>query len=153
MSYATLKFAIAGAVATITLHRPTAAHSLNLQMSQELLTVANHCGSNPAVRAVILTAEGRIFCAGGDVGGFGSAPDPGELLRAITGGLHGAIGCFQRMDAPLIVAVNGVAAGAGMSLALGGDFVLAAQSAKFTMAYTGIGLSPDGGSTFFCPDW
>ncbi len=151
MNLETLKYARDGAIVTLKLHRPEAANSLNLQMGNDLLAAANHCASDPGVRAVILTAEGRMFCAGGDVGGFAKAENPGELLRAITTGLHAAIQRFQRMDAPLIVAVNGVAAGAGMSIAASGDFVLAADSAKFTMAYTGIGLSPDGSSTFFLP--
>jgi 2-(1,2-epoxy-1,2-dihydrophenyl)acetyl-CoA isomerase len=149
--YQTLSFQLDGPIATIKLNRPDAANSLNLQMGNELLAVANRCASDAAIRAVILTAEGRMFCAGGDVGGFAKAQNPGELLRAITSGLHAAIQRFQRMDAPLIVAVNGMAAGAGMSLALAGDFTLAAESARFTMAYTGIGLSPDGSSTFFLP--
>jgi len=151
MDYETIKYAREGTVVTLTLHRPDAANSLNLQMGNDLLAAANHCASDSSVRAVILTAEGRMFCAGGDVGGFAKAENPGELLRAITTALHAAIQRFQRMDAPLIVAVNGMAAGAGMSIAASGDFVLAADSAKFTMAYTGIGLSPDGSSTFFLP--
>lgn len=151
MSYETLTFDVAGPVATITLNRPDAANSLNLQMGNDLLAVANRCTSDPSIRAVILTAEGRMFCGGGDVGGFAKADNPGELLRGITTGLHAAIARFQRMDAPLVIAVNGVAAGAGMSIAASGDFVLAAESAKFTMAYTGIGLSPDGSSTWFLP--
>jgi 2-(1,2-epoxy-1,2-dihydrophenyl)acetyl-CoA isomerase len=151
MSYETLKFSVAGPVATITLNRPDAANSLNLQMGNDLLAVANRCTSDPEIRAVILTAEGRMFCGGGDVGGFAKADNPGELLRGITTGLHAAIARFQSMDAPLVIAVNGVAAGAGMSIAASGDFVLAAESAKFTMAYTGIGLSPDGSSTYFLP--
>jgi 2-(1,2-epoxy-1,2-dihydrophenyl)acetyl-CoA isomerase len=151
MTYETLKFSRAGSVATITLDRPEAANSLNLTMGNDLLAVANACASDSSIRAVILTAQGRMFCAGGDVAGFSGADNAGELLRAITSGLHGAIARFQRMDAPLIVAVNGIAAGAGMSIALTGDFVIAAASAKFTMAYTAIGLSPDGSSTFFLP--
>ncbi len=151
MNYQTLKFSVSDQIATITLDRPEAANSLDLQMGNELLMVANHCASNADIRAVILTAEGKMFCAGGDVAGFADSDRPGELLRAITSGLHAAIQRFQRMDAPLIVAVNGVAAGAGMSIAASGDFILAAESAKFTMAYTRIGLSPDGSSTFFLP--
>ena len=151
MNFETLKFEKSGAVATITLDRPDAANSLNLAMGSDLLAVANTCASDSSIRAVILTATGRMFCAGGDVGGFAAADNTSELLRAITTRLHGAIACFQRMDAPLIVAVNGVAAGAGMSIALTGDFTIAAASAKFTMAYTAIGLSPDGSSTFFLP--
>lgn len=151
MSYDTLALDRDGAVATITLRRPDAANSVNLAMANELLAVANRCASDDGLRAVILTAEGRMFSAGGDVAGFAAAENAGELLRAITTGLHAAILRFQRMDAPLVVAVNGIAAGAGFSLALAGDFVIAAESAKFTMAYTGIGLSPDGSSTFFLP--
>jgi 2-(1,2-epoxy-1,2-dihydrophenyl)acetyl-CoA isomerase len=151
MNYQTLKFEVSDQIATITLHRPDAANALNRQMGDELLRVANHCASNSDIRAVIVTAQGKMFCAGGDVTGFADADNPGELLRAITSGLHAAIQRFQRMDAPLVVAVNGVAAGAGMSIAASGDFVLAAESAKFTMAYTRIGLSPDGSSTFFLP--
>ncbi len=151
MSYETLKLSVDGAVATISLHRPDAANSLNLQMGNDLLAAANRCASERSIRAVVLTAQGRMFCAGGDVGGFAKADNPGELLRAITTGLHAAIQRFQRMDAPLVIAVNGVAAGAGMSIAMSGDFVLAAESASFTMAYTRIGLSPDGSSTFFLP--
>ncbi len=151
MNLETIRFNVDGPVATILLHRPDAANSFNLQMGQELLAAANRCASEPAIRAVILSAEGRMFCAGGDVGGFAAADNPGELLRGITTGLHAAIQRLQRMNAPLVVAVNGVAAGAGMSIALGGDFVLAAESASFTMAYTRIGLSPDGSSTFFLP--
>ena len=151
MNLETLKLDIAGPVATITLDRPDAANSLNLAMGNDLLAAANVCASDASIRAVILTAEGRMFCAGGDVGGFAKAENAGELLRAITTGLHAAIARLQRMDAPLIVAVNGVAAGAGMSIALTGDFVIAAASAKFTMAYTAIGLSPDGSSTWFLP--
>jgi len=151
MNYQTLKFEVSEQVATITLHRPDAANSLNRQMGDELLLVANHCISSRDIRAVILTAKGKMFCAGGDVAGFADSENPGELLRGITSGLHAAIQRFQRMNAPLIVAVNGVAAGAGMSIAISGEFVLASESAKFTMAYTGIGLSPDGSSTFFLP--
>ena len=151
MNYEALKFEVSDQIATITLHRPDAANSLNQQMGDELLMVANHCASNSDIRAVILTAEGKMFCAGGDVAGFADSDNPGELLRGITSGLHAAIQRFQRMDAPLVIAVNGVAAGAGMSIAISGDFVLAAESAQFTMAYTRIGLSPDGSSTFFLP--
>ena len=93
-----------------------------------------------------------MFCAGGDVGFFADAGDAmGTHLQALTASLHAAIQRFQRMNAPLIIAVNGVAAGAGMSFVLTGDIVFAAESAKFTMAYTKIGLSPDCSGTFFLP--
>ena len=93
-----------------------------------------------------------MFCAGGDVQSFGDAGDGlGILGKNITSALHTAISRFSRMRAPLIVAVNGTAAGAGFSIALSGDIVLCASNAKFTMAYTGIGAAPDGSSSYFLP--
>jgi 2-(1,2-epoxy-1,2-dihydrophenyl)acetyl-CoA isomerase len=152
MSYETLKFDVANQVATITLSRPDAANSLNLRMAEELHNVATHCASNADIRAVILTAEGKMFCAGGDVIGFhGQGERMSEHMRGMTTTMHAAISRFYRMDPPLIIAVNGTAAGAGMSIALTGDIVFAAESAKFTMAYSKIGFSPDGSSTYFLP--
>lgn len=147
-----LTFAVADGIATITLNRPNDANALSLRMAQDLHTVANHCDANPEIRAVILTATGKMFCSGGDVISFGKAGDAvNELMRNMTTYLHGAIARFQRMNPPLIIAANGTAAGAGLSIMLMGDIVLAAASAKFTMAYTGIGVSPDGSSSFFLP--
>lgn len=152
MSYETMKFEVVNQIATITLSRPDAANSLNIQMGDELHQVATHCASNDDIRAVILTGEGKMFCAGGDVVGFHAQGEGmAEHMRALTTMLHAAISRFYRMDAPLIIAVNGVAAGAGMSIALIGDIVFAAESAKFTMAYSKIGFSPDGSSTYFLP--
>ncbi|HCU91023.1 MAG TPA: enoyl-CoA hydratase [Gammaproteobacteria bacterium] len=152
MSYETLKFDLNDQLATITLSRPDAANSLNLKMAEELHQAATHCASNPDIRAVILTAEGKMFCAGGDVVGFSEKGDQmAEHIRGMTTTLHAAVARFYRMDAPLIVAVNGIAAGAGMSIAITGDIVFAAESAKFTMAYSKIGFSPDGSSSYFLP--
>lgn len=147
-----LTFSVAASIATITLNRPNEANALSLRMAQDLHLVANHCDANSEIRAVILTATGKMFCAGGDVTSFANAGDGvNELMRNMTTYLHAAIARFQRMNPPLIMAVNGTAAGAGLSLMLTGDIVLAASSAKFTMAYTGIGVSPDGSSSFFLP--
>ena len=152
MKYETLKFELARSVATITLHRPDVANAFNRQLADELLDAAERCSTNSEIRSVILTGEGRMFCAGGDVGFFADAGDAMDThLQALTASLHAAIQRFQRMNAPLIIAVNGVAAGAGMSFVLTGDIVYAAESAKFTMAYTKIGLSPDCSGTFFLP--
>ena len=110
---------------------------------------AIRCSEDRAVRAVLLSGAGRMFCVGGDLKSFAAQ---GERLSAhlkeLAGMLHMAISRFVRMDAPLVVAVNGAAGGGGMSFVLAADLVLAAESAKFTMAYTRAGLSPDGGSTF-----
>ena len=152
MSYATLQFERDGAVAIIRLNRPDAANSLNTTMSEELVKVATHCDSNPEIRAVVLTANGKMFCAGGDLHAFAAQGEAmSEYIRYTTTGLHAAIARFARMNAPYIVAVNGMAAGAGFSIAITGDLVIAAESAKFTEAYTRAGVSPDGSSTFFLP--
>jgi len=152
MDLKTMEFALADGVATITLNRPDAANALDLRMSQDLLTVASHCDANPAVRAVILTGRGKMFSAGGDITSFVAAGDGvSELMRNMTAYLHSAVARFLRMNAPLITAVNGAAAGAGLSMALMGDIILAASSAKLTMAYTKLGVSPDGSSSFTLP--
>jgi 2-(1,2-epoxy-1,2-dihydrophenyl)acetyl-CoA isomerase len=150
MAYETLQLTFEDGVAFLTLNRPNAANALGLTMARELFDAALQCQSRPAVRAVVLTGAGSAFCAGGDVKGFGAAgAELPAMLAQITAHLHAAVARFARMDAPLITAVNGVAAGAGMSLACTGDIVLAAESARFTMAYTRIGLTPDGSSTFY----
>ena len=152
MDYSTLRFEVAGHVARITLDRPEAANSLNAAMARELAHAAIRCSEDRAVRAVILTGAGRMFSGGGDLKSFAAQRD--ELpshLKQVAGDLHAAISRFVRMDAPVIAAVNGSAGGAGFSLCLFCDLVLAAQSAKFVLAYTRAGLSPDGGSTFFLP--
>lgn len=152
MNYETLTFERDGSVAVITLNRPDAANSLNVPMSEELVKVATHCDSNPDIRAVVLTATGKMFCAGGDLGAFVSAGSGAKsLLKQMAGDLHMGLSRLARMTAPVIAAVNGTAAGAGFSLVMAADLAIAAERAVFTMAYTNAGLSPDGSSTFYMP--
>ena len=139
-------------IAKITLNRPDTANGINLPLAQELLQAAIHCDEDPSVRTVLITGNGKLFCAGGDLKSFAACGDSiSAVLKELTTHLHAAISCFARMDAPVIIAVNGIAAGAGFSLAVSGDLVLAAESAKFTMAYTAAGLSPDGSSSYYLP--
>jgi 2-(1,2-epoxy-1,2-dihydrophenyl)acetyl-CoA isomerase len=141
-----------GPVARLTLNRPDAANSINLPLAQALLDAVIACDEDRGVRAVLLTGAGRFFCAGGDVGAFGAAGDDlPQKLKQITACLHMAVSRLARMSKPLVVAVNGAAAGAGVGLAVLGDIVLAAQSAHFTMAYSALGVSPDGGATWLLP--
>lgn len=152
MQYSTLLFEIKEHVARITLNRPDAANSVNADMARELMHAAIYCSEDASVRAVILTGAGRMFSGGGDLKSFAAQEDrlPGHL-KEVAGNLHLAISRLARMNAPVIAAVNGSAGGAGLSLCCFCDIVLAAESAKFTLAYTRAGLSPDGGSTFFLP--
>lgn len=139
-------------IARLTLDRPTAGNAIDLELARALMEAAIQCDEDESVRCVVLTGRGRFFCAGGDIGEFAAAgASAGALLKALTGYLHLAISRLVRMDKPLISVVNGPAAGAGIGLAVLGDLVLAARSAHFTLAYAGIGLSPDGGCTWLLP--
>ena len=148
--YQTIKFEQAGAIARITLNRPDAANGMNDTMTRELADAARRCDTE-ATKVVVLTGSGRFFCAGGDLKSFASAPSRGRFIKGVADDLHRAISTFAHMDAVLITAVNGVAAGAGFSIAVTGDLVLAAESASFTMAYTSAGLSPDGSASYYLP--
>jgi 2-(1,2-epoxy-1,2-dihydrophenyl)acetyl-CoA isomerase len=152
MDYSTLLFEVKDQVARITLNRPESANALNLDMGRDLMHAAIRCSEDASVRAVVLTGAGRMFCGGGDLKLFAAQEErlPAHL-KELAGYLHLAISRFVRMNAPVIAAVNGSAGGAGLSLCLFADLVLAAQSAKFTLAYTRAGLSPDGGSSYFLP--
>ncbi|MCK0173433.1 MULTISPECIES: enoyl-CoA hydratase/isomerase family protein [Mycobacteriaceae] len=148
--YQTIAFDQSGSVARITLNRPDAANGMNDTMTAELADAAARCDT-AATKAVVLTGSGRFFCAGGDLKAFATAPSRGRFIKGVADDLHRAISTFARMDAVLVTAVNGAAAGAGFSLAIAGDLVLAAESASFTMAYTRVGLSPDGSSSYHLP--
>jgi 2-(1,2-epoxy-1,2-dihydrophenyl)acetyl-CoA isomerase len=141
-----------GAVTLVTLNRPEHSNTLNLQMAMDLLAAAMACARNDAVRAVVLTGAGRNFSFGGDL----RAMPARELsldghIRELTTYLHAAISHFVRMDAPVIAAVNGTAAGAGVGLVAMADLALCARSSKFNLAYTSVGLTPDAGTTFLLP--
>jgi 2-(1,2-epoxy-1,2-dihydrophenyl)acetyl-CoA isomerase len=152
MGFETLLFDIHDGVAQITLNRPDAANALNLQMAKELMTAAMQCDEDSGVRSVLITGTGRMFCAGGDLASFSSAGDGMPiLLKEMTTYLHAAISRFARMRAPVVAGVNGTAAGAGFSLVCATDLAVAAESARFTVAYTRVGLVPDGSSTFTLP--
>ena len=148
----TVLFARAGAVATLTLNRPKAGNAINLELARALMERAIVCDEDESIRCVVLTGAGRMFCAGGDVTDFATAGEgTGALFKNLTAYLHMAVSRLARMRKPLLTAINGPAAGAGLSLAILGDLALAARSAHFTVAYPAIGLSPDGASTWLLP--
>jgi 2-(1,2-epoxy-1,2-dihydrophenyl)acetyl-CoA isomerase len=147
-----IRFERDGGVAIIMFNRPDNAHAMDLPLMQELMHAAIACDENPEIRAVVVTGTGRFFSAGGDLAAFAAAgDDAGSLLKEMTTYFHAAVSRFSRMNAPLISAVNGTAAGAGFSFVTASDIAIAAESAVFTSAYTAASLTPDGSSTYFLP--
>ena len=151
MNFQTITYSIQDRVACITLNRLEAANGINIIMARELMHAAIDCEENPEIRAVILTGAGKAFSAGGDLKAFASHDPLPEYLKELLVYANSAVSRFLRMTKPLITAVNGIAAGAGMSLAIAGDLVIAAESASFIAAYTAAGLSPDCGMTYVLP--
>ncbi|MCP3734293.1 enoyl-CoA hydratase-related protein [Sphingomonas sp. RP10(2022)] len=148
--YTDIRLAVRDGVAELTLDRPAALNALTLDMAAELEDAVARVSTDLAVRAVLLTGAGRAFCSGADLRGDagGGATDVGESLERFFNPL---LETLFAMPKPLVVAVNGPAAGAGFSLALAGDVILAGRSACFIQAFTKVGLVPDLGSTWLLP--
>lgn len=147
-----LDMTVADGIARIALDRPDVGNAIDLPMARALLAAAIRCEADASVRCVVLTGNGRLFCAGGDVGLMQSAGDQlPAVLSELIATLHMAVTRLARMPKPLVTLVNGPAAGAGLSLALLGDIVLSARSAHFTPAYGAIGLTADGGLSWLLP--
>jgi 2-(1,2-epoxy-1,2-dihydrophenyl)acetyl-CoA isomerase len=147
-----LELEIRGPVAFLTFTRPEASNTIDLPFAREFLRAVKTLEASPAVRAVVLTGRGRHFCFGGDLKGMvASGGDVQSYLTELTTDLHAAMARLVRLDATVIAAVNGTAAGAGLGLVLAADLVLAARGAKFAPAYTAVGLTPDAGCTFLLP--
>jgi 2-(1,2-epoxy-1,2-dihydrophenyl)acetyl-CoA isomerase len=145
-------FALENGIATITLDRPEQGNTIDPPMARALLEAALRCDEDEAIRCVVVTGRGKLFCGGGDIGSFASAGQSiGWYLSELAGTVHMALSRFLRMRKPLVTLVNGPAAGAGLSLAIAGDVALAARSAHFTAAYGALGLSPDAGMSWRLP--
>ena len=153
MKFKTINFKIENGIAFIELNRPKQYNALNQAMADDLFKVSLECDDNPNIRSVLLTGEGdKAFCAGGDLHSFYEYGNKmSSHLKEVTTILHGAISRFSRMNAPLVLAVNGVAAGAGFSFVGFADIVIASHNASFVSAYSKAGLTPDGSSTYFLP--
>lgn len=152
MSYQHLLLTRRDQVGMLTLNRPEAYNALDLALGREVFQAVLELDEDPEVRCIVLTGAGPAFCAGGDVKAFAAHLDRiGAFVKELTTYLHGAVSRLCRSDKPVVAAVNGVAAGGGLALALAGDLVIAAESARFTMAYSRIGATPDGSSSYFLP--
>jgi len=140
------------AVAYLTLNRPEAANSIDATLAKAFRSAMSDLHGDGAVRALVIEGAGEIFCAGGDVVSF--ADENGAAARYVEGliaDLHAGLELLSSFHAPIVAAVRGAAAGAGLGLALGADIVVAGQSARFLMAYAGLGLTPDGGTSWMLP--
>lgn len=138
-------------LATITLNRPEVFNSFNREMALALQKALDDCASNDEVRAILLTGNGKAFCAGQDLKEV-TSPELNPGFRAILDEHYNPIiSRIRNIEKPVIAAVNGVAAGAGANIALACDVVVASEAASFIQAFSKIGLIPDSGGTFFLP--
>jgi 2-(1,2-epoxy-1,2-dihydrophenyl)acetyl-CoA isomerase len=150
MDYQYIIVKMQGSVLEIRLNRPDVLNSFMIPMAQELQAALDHAASDKAVRAILLTGEGRGFCAGQDLAEAikEGGPKISEIVRKTYNPI---ITKIREIEKPVICAVNGVAAGAGANIAFACDITLAAESASFIQSFSKIGLIPDSGGTFFLP--
>jgi 2-(1,2-epoxy-1,2-dihydrophenyl)acetyl-CoA isomerase len=157
MEFANLACERRGAVLTVSLNRPQKLNSLSSGLLSDLDACADEIGRDRSVRAVVLTGAGRAFCAGADLSDEGSAPAAGQTLgqwveERLRAQFNPVVRKWTSLPVPLVVGVNGIAAGAGVSLALLGDLTLAARSASLAVLFTAkLGLAPDMGATHLLP--
>jgi 2-(1,2-epoxy-1,2-dihydrophenyl)acetyl-CoA isomerase len=145
-----IQFEIKEGVGIITLNRPDKYHAFVRKMALQLQDTLDKCIEDKSVRAILITATGKAFCAGQDLG---EATDPNgpKLTQIVQEHYNPIIRKIRNIEKPVVAAVNGVAAGAGASIALACDIVVATESASFIQAFSKIGLIPDSGGTFFLP--
>ncbi len=145
-------FTRAGAVAHLRFNRPARLNAIGQEMAAALLAACQQIAADPSLRAVLLSGEGRGFMAGGDISAFHAAGENAPaVVDALITVLHQAVRILTSLPAPVIAAVHGPVAGAGISMMLGADIIIAAEDARFVLAYPRIGASPDGGSTWALP--
>lgn len=145
-----IRFDIQNGIAKITLNRPAVFNSFNKTMAVEVQQALDKCNIDPEVRCVVLTGEGKAFCAGQDLKEV-TDPDGPPLTSIVRDHYNPIIEKIRNLEKPVVAAVNGVAAGAGANIALACDIVIASKSAVFIQAFSKIGLIPDSGGTFFLP--
>jgi 2-(1,2-epoxy-1,2-dihydrophenyl)acetyl-CoA isomerase len=149
MEYKTLETRVKDNVAYVTLNRPERLNSFDLKLGGELYQVLKKYGSNSDIRAVVIRGTGKGFCGGGDVKDMYVAEDKPRFLRDLTKAIHRCVIEIREMEKPVIAAVNGAAFGAGLSLALACDIIIAVKNAKMCTAFIGIGLAPGCGTQLF----
>lgn len=139
-------------IATIWLDRPDSGNAIDLGLARALKGAMQSCERDPQVRAIVIRGRGRLFCAGGDLFAIRQQGDAAPAyVKELLSHLHEALSLIATIKVPVVAAVNGTAAGAGLALASACDLTVAIDSAKFVMAYTKVGLTPDASSTWFLP--
>jgi 2-(1,2-epoxy-1,2-dihydrophenyl)acetyl-CoA isomerase len=153
MSYEQIRYEVREGVAWIRLNRPDKLNALTSKLASEAIEALEETASDAAVRCVVITGEGRGFSAGQDLTEFQAEQEGGTLdvARHLRSGYNRMIGQIARLQKPVVAGVNGVAAGAGLSLALACDVRIASDAARFTQAFIKIGLVPDSGGTYLLP--
>ncbi|WP_423224906.1 enoyl-CoA hydratase-related protein [Candidatus Amarolinea aalborgensis] len=147
----TIHYQVTGAVATIVLNRPEKLNAFNEQMTRETMAAFAQADQDDGVRVIVLTGAGRGFSAGQDLEDLQRRPADLSIGDHLRRGYNALVLSMRTIEKPVITAINGVAAGAGMSIALAGDFRLASDKASFIQAFIKIGLIPDSGSTWLLP--
>jgi 2-(1,2-epoxy-1,2-dihydrophenyl)acetyl-CoA isomerase len=152
MSAMSVELSVEAGIARLMLARPQAGNAIDPSLVTGLRAHAESLTDRPDVRAVLLSGHGANFCVGGDLAYFSTLGGEVEAaLLELADDFHAGIAALRALDAPVVAVVRGAAAGGGLSLVCASDVVLAAESARFTMAYTRAGLSPDGGASWFLP--
>ena len=152
MSDKAINYSIDNGIARVTFCNPQGNNVIGLQFTREFADVAMACEIERDLRAVSITAEGDRFSVGGNLNEFlGQKENIRNHVREMATFFHLGISIFDKLEAPIITSVNGMAAGGGMSIVCMSDLAIATKTAKFNLAYTRTGLTPDGGSTWFLP--
>lgn len=138
-------------IGTLTIERPDAGNALDLPTVVAFRAAVTELGADDRVRVIVLASTGRLFCAGGDVRAMARSDDPEAFVAELAGTLHEGLEALRALPVPIVAAVQGPTAGAGIGLVLAADIVIAAENASFVAAYSAIGLSPDGGLTALLP--
>jgi 2-(1,2-epoxy-1,2-dihydrophenyl)acetyl-CoA isomerase len=149
MKFNTLQIKIQDNIAYILLNRPERLNSFDIKLGKELYSVLKEIKTKSEIKAVVLKGTGKGFCGGGDVKEMYDAKDKSQFLRELTKSIHLCVLEMRTMEKPVIAAVNGAAFGAGLSLALACDIIIAVKEAKFGTAFIGVGLAPGCGTQLF----
>ncbi|WP_262695068.1 enoyl-CoA hydratase-related protein [Kordiimonas aquimaris] len=151
-TYSNIEFSIENHIAKITLNRPERLNALSDGLKADFLSAVRFLNQNPgSARALLITGNGRAFCAGADLGDGIVDMKKVDLAESLISDYHPMLLELANLEIPVVSAVNGIAAGAGMSIAISADIVVAARSAYFLQAFVNIGLVPDSGSTYLLP--